>query len=72
MIGQLKYNKETRRLELDGDELHSGEPLTVLVINQDDKPEWVDTRLEYSHEHADWYLVGLPEYQASGLFAKID
>ena len=72
MIAQLKYNKETRRLSLNGDDLHSGEPLTVLVVSQDGIQTWVDTRLEYSHESKDWYLVDLPVFQVNGLFARID
>lgn len=70
MIGQLILNPETGRLEVDrnGDGLHSGQPLKVLVVDEVGAPRWIDTRLEYSKG---WYLVGLQVEQVAGLFAQI-
>lgn len=72
MIGQLKYNEDTERIELDGNGLHAGDPLTVLIVNQAGKPEWMDTRIEFDHGSKTWLLIGLWGYQVNGLFAKID
>lgn len=66
---QLIYNRETDRLSFDGDDLHCGTPLEVLVIDGlDGSTKWVETTLEYSQ---DWFLTGLLGYQASGLFARM-
>ena len=34
--------------------LHCGECFQVEINGM-----WVDTRVEYSHEHDDWYLIGV-------------
>ena len=67
---QLHYDPESDRRIFDERELHCGEYLEVLVCNglNGDKPEWVETRVEYGE---DWYLEGLLGYQVSGLFARM-
>ena len=72
MIGQLKYNEDTGRIELDDYEFHAGDTLTVLVVNTDGKAVWVQTSIEYSHKHREWYLADLPMFQVSGLFGKLE
>lgn len=69
-ISQLHYDQENDRITFDGDGLHCGECLEVLVCNglNGDKPEWVETRVEYGEN---WYLEGLLGYQVSGLFARM-
>jgi hypothetical protein len=71
MIGQLKLNEDTGRIELDGNGLHAGDPLRVLIINQAGVPEWASTRIEYDHSSKTWLLIGLFGYQVNGLFAEI-
>ena len=68
-IAQLIYDQESDRLSFDGEDLHCGECLEVMVCNglNGDQAEWIATRLEYN-DH--WYLVGLLGYQVSGLFAR--
>jgi len=72
MNNQLKYNSETGRIELNGQEFHCGETLVVLIVSDQGNPEWIKTRMEYNHSHAEWYLVGLPGVKVDGLFAKTD
>ena len=69
-ISQLHYDPESDRMIFDERELHCGEYLEVLVCNglNGDKPEWVETRVEYGE---DWYREGLLGYQVSGLFARM-
>lgn len=69
-IAQLRYDPESERITFDGYGLHCGDGLEVLVCNglNGNKPEWVETRIEYNK---DWYLVGLAGYQVSGLFARM-
>jgi hypothetical protein len=70
MEGQLKYNYITDRFELNGQELHCGNALEVLIEDGvSGKPEWVWTRIE--HNDTGWYLVGLRSYQIDGLFARV-
>ena len=71
MIMQLKYNEDSRRIELGDTEFHAGDRLKVLVI-QDGKPVWVVTSIEYSHQHKEWYLVGFRSLSLPGLFATLD
>ena len=70
MIKQLTLNEETERIELNGDELHCGDPLTVMIINAAGKPEWIKTWIEFSHNRRCWYLSDFPNIQVNGLFAK--
>lgn len=71
MTGQLIYNEDSGRIELGGNELHAGDAIKVLTINQAGSPEWAYTRIEYDHARKAWYLVGLSGYQANGLIARI-
>lgn len=68
-ISQLRYDPESDCMIFEKRELHCGEYLEVLVCNglNGDKPEWVETRIEYGE---DWYLEGLWGYQVAGLFAR--
>ena len=67
VVRQLVQNPDTNRLEFDGDGLHCGMCLEVLVV-RNGKPCWEETRLEYGQ---DWFLVGLPGIQVNGLFARM-
>ena len=62
--GQLIYDPSSGRYEIDGEELHCGNVLQVLIGDS-----WVDTRIEIAND--DWYLVGLDEYRLDGLLAKL-
>lgn len=62
--GQLIYDPTSERYEIDGQELHCGDVLQVLIGDS-----WVDTRIELND--AGWYLVGLGEYRLDGLLARI-
>lgn len=65
---QLVYDTDGDRLTFDGEELHCGDTLEVLICNGlNGRTEWIETRLEYDD---DWYLIGLLGYQVSGLFAR--
>lgn len=67
--GQLIYDPSTGRYEIDGQELHCGDVLKVLVVNGlSGKEEWIETRIELND--AGWYLTGLVGYQIGGLFAR--
>jgi len=71
-MNQLHYNDGSGRIELGDHEFHCGETLSVLIDSNQGKPEWVKTRIEYSHGRKEWYLVGLPGVNVAGLIAKID
>lgn len=64
-MGQLTYNAETERYELDSVELHCGDVLSVLVGT-----EWIDTRIELDGND-EWFLIGLTGSQIGGLVARI-
>ena len=66
-VAQLRHDPTSGRLEFNGDGLHCGECLEVLVI-QDGEPVWIQTRLEYG---SDWFLIGLQGIQPNGLFARM-
>lgn len=60
LTGKLFYNSMSERLDilLDNGTLYGGLHCgRGLKINKDGK--WIDTRVEFSHESDDWYLVGL-------------
>ena len=68
-VSQMIYNHDSKRYELDGDDLHCGDCIEVLIFNAlSEKAEWIETRIEYNGEA--WYLVGLAGYEIGGLFAK--
>lgn len=68
-VAQLRYDPATDRLDFDGDSLHCGQCLEVLVVDGiSGQTKWVETRLEYGDG---WYLVGLVGYQVNGLFARM-
>ncbi|MFI3327389.1 MAG: DUF5348 domain-containing protein [Clostridia bacterium] len=72
-IGQLNYQKAENRYYIDDYSLSSGECLEVLICNGlIGKTEWIKTRIEYSHETKEYYLVDLFGYSMQGLFARID
>ena len=62
--GRLTYDPSTGRSEIDGEELHCGDVLQVLIGDS-----WVDTRIEIAND--EWYLVGLNEYRLDGLLARL-
>ena len=62
--GQLIYDPSSGRYEIDGEELHCGDVLQVLIGDS-----WVDTRIEIANDA--WYLVGLNEYRLDGLRARL-
>lgn len=68
--GQLIYDPTSDRYVIDGEELHCGDVLKVLVVNGlSGKEEWIETRIELD-ANDEWYLVGLVGYQIDGLFAR--
>lgn len=69
MIAQLRYNPSTARYHIDGDELHAGDGLRVLICDKDGVAEWTSTRIELSMDDV-WFLPGLPGIQMSGLWAQ--
>ena len=70
MNGKLNFNPTSGRYEIDGQELHCGDGLKVLVVNGlSGEEEWIETRIELND--AGWYLVGLVGYQIDGLFARV-
>jgi hypothetical protein len=71
MPGQLKFNQATGRIELGDYEFHAGDPLKVLIVNGQGRPEWMQTRMEYDHGSKEWYLAGIPDIEVRGLFAEI-
>lgn len=69
-IAQLRYNHSTGRYHIDGDELHAGDGLSVLICNEDGVVKWIYTRIELSMCDDVWYLMGLPPgIQMDGLWA---
>lgn len=62
--GQLIYDPTSERYDIDGQELHCGDVLQVLIGDS-----WVDTRIELADD--EWYLVGLDEYRLDGLLARL-
>ena len=69
-VSQMLYNADNDRFTLDGEDLHCGDCLKVLVFNGlSNAPEWIDTRLEMDGSN-NWYLTGLIGYSISGLFAE--
>ena len=68
-ISQIIYNTETDCYELDGDSLHGGDRLEVLIHNGlSNEDEWIETSIE--HNQDGWYLTGLVGFQIPGLFAR--
>lgn len=68
-VGQIIFDQDAERLVLDGQPLHCGDTLEVLIVNGlDGQTQWLQTRVEVNDEG--WYLVGLFGYQISGLFAR--
>lgn len=59
--GRLGYNSQNDRYGLlisdlwEREGFHCGETLEVLV-----EDDWVQTRIEFSWEEQEWYLVGTP------------
>ena len=46
--------------------LHCGDTLEVLIRNR-----WIATRIEYSHDAGQWYLVGMGiRYEFQGLSVR--
>ena len=71
ITGQLVYDEEYKRFEIDNHGLHCGDCLSVLIVDGiDNKPKWIDTSIEIN-VNGEWYLTGLIGYQISGLFAKM-
>ena len=62
--GQLIYDPTSERYEIDGQELHCGDVLPVMIGQA-----WVETRIELD-ANDEWYLVGLAGHQIDGLFAR--
>lgn len=72
-IGQLNYQKSENRYFIDDYYLSCGECLEVLIYNGlSGKTEWIKTRIEYSHDTKEYYLVDIFGYSLQGLFAKMD
>lgn len=63
--GQLIYDPTSERYEIDGEELHCGDVLHVMIGQT-----WVETRIELD-ANDEWYLVGLGEYRLDGLLARV-
>lgn len=68
MIGQIFIN-DNGRFQVDRRELTSGDALTVLIVDGDGKPKWIDTTVE--HNEGGYYLTGLRCYSFTGLFAAV-
>lgn len=67
--GQLQLN-ERNRYEVAGVELKGGDALEVLIMDYaENKPKWITTALQSDGES--YYLEGLKEYAATGLFARV-
>lgn len=72
-VDQLHYDSREGRMMFNGEGLHCGTVLEVLL------PEdgWVSDRLEYSDwrdrnsGYTGWYLVGHPRIQVNGLWVRI-
>lgn len=70
MIAQLRYDPFTDRYILNGDPLHAGDPLRVLIYDSgSDDFRWKETRIERNADDQ-WYLVGLSGIQMNGLWAE--
>lgn len=69
--GKLYYNEKLDRYELNGEELHCGEGLDVLLNDT-----WVSSRMEAKHiwtgdkSNLVWYLVGLDGLILDGRIAR--
>ena len=67
--GELRKNS-CGRYECDGYELTSGSPVEVLVYDDFyERDEWMVTRVE--HNGTDYYVVGKPSLNLSGVRARI-
>lgn len=64
MNGRILFNAETGRLVLNGNDLHCGDIVTVLIGG-----EWAEDRLE-TDVNDRWYLVNHPDVAPYGLTAK--
>ena len=62
---RLIYNDDADRYELDGDGLHCGDCIEVLLPDG-----WTATRVEYEWNTHNWCLVGLTGVQLDGLIAR--
>lgn len=72
MIAQLLMNDYTGRIEHNGNGLHAGDQIKVLVIDYDTElPVWIQTTIDHNHITGDWYLEACPVYQVDGLFAEV-
>lgn len=68
-IKQIRYNAETDRLEIDGDGIHCGQNIIVLLPDNSGTPSWQRIRVEYSEK---WYIPGHKGIEPAGLFAKVN
>lgn len=64
MKGRILFDADTGYLTLNGNELHCGDIVTVLICG-----EWAEDRLELDSNDR-WYLVGHPDIAPYGLTAK--
>lgn len=68
-MGQLIYNSEIDRYELNSVELHCGDCFEVLTCDAAGTVRWTETRIK--HDGDKWYLVGLRGLCLVGLFARM-
>ena len=64
MNGRLFYDPTSERFVIDGQELHCGDVIQVMIGQT-----WVETRIELD-ANDEWYLVGLKGIQIDGLPAR--
>lgn len=68
-VGRMFFDKEYDRYFVDDEiGLHCGDVIKILVVDDDGKPKWEQTRIE---KGKDWYAVGFNNLNLNGLWAYV-
>lgn len=69
--GKLKKNSDGRYALANGDYWSCGSGIELKLWDDDEERwEWVKTRIEYSHEKDDYYAVNAPKLNLKGVIAR--
>lgn len=69
-MNRLTYNRFTGHIMLNGDILNDGQRLKVLIMNENNMPEWIYTRILKDVRNI-WILEGYWNHDPVGLYAEL-
>lgn len=70
MTERLMYNRITGNIMLNGKLLNDGQRLKVLIMNENNTPEWIYTRLLKNVDNV-WVLENYWQHNPIGLYAEL-